>query len=138
MRIEDTFDRERLNSKEKAYFDIVVLPDGSTVKLPLLIVHGQKAGKAILVLGAVHGEVGRMTRETAEIFGAPVVWEHPEVPPGRTLSVAVEKGIPALYTESSGGGWLSKEIVLFYKDGVLNIMKYLGMLPAKLAACRWK
>lgn len=232
MELEEIFDRVRLNSKEKMYLDVTNLPDGSAVKLPLLVVHGQKPGKITIVLGAVHGdehegpqairevfdslepsqligkfvgvpaanppahsvskraspidnlnlartfpgrsngtvteriahqisrmimmsdflidlhssgtgmdsptlcgyaavrgEAGRIAREAAEIFGAPVVWEHPPVvPPGRTLSVAAEKGIPALYTETSGGGWLTKETVLCYKNGVLNVMKYLGML----------
>ena len=233
MRIEGIFDCERLNSKEKAYFDIAQLSDGSTVRLPLLIVHGRRPGKTILVLGGVHGdehegpqgvrevfdylkpqhlvgkfvgvpianpsahdlnertspidnldlartfpgqsdgtitrriafqitkiirksdflldlhssgadldaptlcgyiatdgEVGQITKKAAEIFGAPVVWEHPPgAPPGRTLSVAAEEDIPALYTESSGGGWLTKETVACYKAGVLNVMKYLEMLP---------
>jgi len=233
MRIEDVYDRARLNSREKMYFDIVDLPDGTAVKLPLLVVHGRQPGMIMLVLGAVHGdehegpqairevfddlepqqlsgkfigvptanppahcvskrtspidnlnlartfpgrsdgtvteriayqiakmimmsdflidlhssgtgldsptlcgfspvqgEAGRIAREAANIFGAPIVWEHPpDVPPGRTLSVAAEKGVAALYTETSGGGWLSKEGVLCYRNGVLNVMKYLGMIP---------
>jgi predicted deacylase len=232
MKLEETFDRSRLNLKEKMYLDVTNLPEGGVVRLPLLVVHGGKLGKIILVLGAVHGdehegpqairevfdsleptqligkfvgvpvanppahsiskrtspidnlnlartfpgringtvteriahqisrmimmsdflidlhssgtgldsptlcgyaagngEAGRVAREAAEIFGTPVVWEHPPVvPAGRTLSVAAEKGIPALYTEASGGGWLTKETVLCYKNGVLNVMKYLGML----------
>ena len=231
--MEDVFDRTRLNSKEKTYVDITVLPDGSTVRLPLMMVHGREPGKIMLVLGAIHGdehegpqairelfdalearqlvgkfvgvpvanppahrvsrrespidhlnlarifpgsskgsvseriayniakmisisdflidlhssgtnldsptlcgycaikgEAGRISKETAVVFGVPVVWEHPSgVPPGRTLSVAAERGIPSLYTETSGGGWLSKDTVLCYKNGVLNVMKYLGMLP---------
>lgn len=222
-----------MNSKEKTYFDIVGLPDGSTVRLPLLVMHGREPGKIMLVLAAVHGdehegpqaireifdvldprqligkfvgvptanppahrvstrespidhlnlarifpgrsngtvseriayhiaqmismsdflidlhssgtgldsptlcgysaikgEAGRVSKEAAMVFGAPVVWEHPpEVPPGRTLSVAAERGIPSLYTETSGGGWLSKDAIVCYKNGVLNVMKYLGMLP---------
>jgi len=237
MKLEEAFDRARLNSREKKYFDVANLPDGSTVRLPILVVHGHKPGKIILVLGAVHGdehegpqairevfgslepeqligkfvgvpaanppahgvstrespidrlnlartfpgrsngtvteriayqiarmimmsdflidlhssgtgldsptlcgysavkgEAGRMAREAANIFGAPVVWEHPPVvPPGRTLSVAAEKGIPGLYTETSGGGWLTKDAVLCYKNGVLTVMRYLGMLPGPKA-----
>jgi predicted deacylase len=233
MKLEDVFDQTRRNSKEKMYFDVTLLPDGSSIRLPLMVVHGRELGKAVLVLGAIHGdehegpqaarevfdlvdpkqlvgklvevpvsnppahrvskrespidqrnlartfpgsstgtvseriahhiakmismsdflidlhssgteldsptlcgycgikgEVGKVSKEAAMVFGAPVVWEHPsEVPPGRTLSVAAEKGIPSLYTETSGGGWLSRETVTCYKNGVLNVMKYLGMLP---------
>jgi len=243
MKLEDIFDRARLNSKEKMYFDVTVLPDGSAVRLPLMVVHGREPGKILLVLGAIHGdehegpqtvreifdvlnpeglvgkfvgvptanppahrvstrespidhlnlarifpgrsngtvseriayhiakmismsdflidlhssgagldsptlcgysaikgEAGRMSKEAAMVFGTPVVWEHPgEVPPGRTLSVAAERGIPSLYTETSGGGWLSKDAVVCYKNGVLNVMKYLGMLPGlKLEAGKVK
>jgi predicted deacylase len=233
MKVEDVFDKTRLNLKDKLYLDVANLPDATTIRLPLLVVHGKEEGKVVLVIGGVHGdehegpqairevyevidpatltgkfvgipianppahrvnrrespidnlnlarifpgrkngtiseriayhittmilmsdflidlhssgtgmdsptlcgysaikgEAGRIAKEAAKIFGAPVVWEHPpEVPPGRTLSVAAEKGIPALYTETSGGGWLSKEGILCYKNGVLNVMKYLGMLP---------
>jgi predicted deacylase len=89
---------------------------------------------------AIKGEAGRVSKEAAMVFGAPVVWEHPpEVPRGRTLTVAAEKGIPSLYTETSGGGWLSKDAVVCYKNGVLNVMKYLGMLPgSKLEAGKVK
>jgi predicted deacylase len=243
MKLEDVFDRAGLNSKDKMYFDINVLPDGSPVRLPLMVVHGREPGKTMLVLGAIHGdehegpqavreifdlldpkqlvgklvgvpvanppahrvsrrestidhqnlarifpgintgtvseriahhiakmismsdflidlhssgtdmdsptlcgycaikgEAGRVSKEAAMVFGAPVVWEHPpEVPRGRTLTVAAEKGIPSLYTETSGGGWLSKDAVVCYTSGVLNVMKYLGMLPGlKLEAGKVK
>ena len=79
---------------------------------------------------AVEGEVGRISREAAHIFGAPVVWEHPDVPcPGRTTSVAKEKGIPNLYTETRGGARLFKEALECYEKGIINVMKYLEMLP---------
>ena len=39
------------------------------------------------------------------VFGAPVLWGHPPpVPPGRTLSAALELGEPCLYTEAAGAG----------------------------------
>jgi predicted deacylase len=233
MRIEDfSLHKTRFNFKERIYLDISELPDGSIVRLPVLIAHGKGEGRVLLALGGVHGdeyegpqairevfdnldtaemmgkfigipvanppahcasrrespidrldlarlfpgrndgtiseriayhigrmismsnflidlhsaglkydaptlcgyvavegEAGRVSKEAANIFGAPVVWEHPSVSPGRTLSVAIEKGIPCLYTETRGGAWLSNDSVLYYKNGLLNVMKYLGMIP---------
>src|SRR4051794_37580115 len=38
--------------------------------------------------------VGQRSRDLALAFGAPVIWEHPEIAPGRTLSAALDRGIP--------------------------------------------
>ena len=48
------------------------------------------------------GEVGRRSRAAAFAFGAPVVWGHPTVAPGRTVSEATARRIPWLYTECPG------------------------------------
>lgn len=74
-------------------------------------------------------EAGVRSRNLALAFGAPIVWEHPEVAPGRTLSVAQALGIPSLYTEARGGGTAPDDIVECYRTGVLRVMCALGMLP---------
>ena len=81
---------------------------------------------------AREGEVGPKSREAAFTFGAPVVWGHPEVSPGRSVSYAAERGIPWLYTESPGGGWLHPDTAALYARGVANVMKHLGILPGAI------
>ena len=73
-------------------------------------------------------DAGRRSREGSLAFGAPVLWNHPEVSSGRTISSATDFGIPSLYTEAPGGGYARPEDVECFTRGVLNVMKYLGML----------
>ena len=72
---------------------------------------------------------GRESKEAALHFGTPVMWGHPQVSPGRSLSVAITKGIPWLYTECPSGGRVSPSQLPYYVEGLLNLMRYLGMLP---------
>jgi predicted deacylase len=76
-------------------------------------------------------EQGSKSRELAVAFGAPVLWHHPEVAPGRTISVAVELGVPCVYTESLGGGGAPEEAVTCYAEGVFRTIVSLGMLPGR-------
>ncbi len=64
----------------------------------------------------------------AEIFGAPVIWRHPNVPPGRTLSAANDRGIPCLYAEARGAGRIDAGDLNCYRRGVLNLLKHLGIV----------
>jgi len=76
---------------------------------------------------APHG-VGRRARAMAEAFGAPVVWRHaPPMAPGRTLSVADARGIPAIYVEAGGGPYPPAEILALYRDGMRRLLAHLGM-----------
>jgi predicted deacylase len=75
--------------------------------------------------------VGGRARAMAEAFGAPVVWRHaPPMAPGRTLSVADARGIPAIYVEAGGGPYPPADILALYRDGVARLLAHLGMLPA--------
>lgn len=76
-------------------------------------------------------EVGQRSRAAAFAFGAPVVWGHPTVAPGRTVSEATERRIPWLYTECPGGGWLHQDTAALYARGVTNVMRQLGMMPSE-------
>ncbi|MEP6536877.1 MAG: succinylglutamate desuccinylase/aspartoacylase family protein, partial [Bryobacteraceae bacterium] len=67
----------------------------------------------------------------AEIFGAPVIWCHPNVPPGRTLSAAVDRGIPCLYAEARGAGRIHAADLDCYRRGVMNILRHLGILSCE-------
>lgn len=73
-------------------------------------------------------ETGRRARAAAEAFGMDVVWAHPLVVPGRTVSAATERGIPWLYTETSGGRRVDAEGQRKYKEGAYRLMHHLGML----------
>ncbi len=64
----------------------------------------------------------------ARAFGAPFVWEHPEIAPGRTLSVVEDGGGVALYTESPGGERLRPAMVAAYVSGVYRVLAHVGMI----------
>lgn len=75
------------------------------------------------------GDTGHASRRAAEAFGVPMIWAHSQTAPGRSLSVAAERGIPAIYAECSGGGSIRSHELDAYVDGVLSVMADLGMLP---------
>jgi len=65
----------------------------------------------------------------AAVFGAAVIWGHPEVAPGRTISFAKQNGIPWLYTEARGAGRIHPDDLLMFITGVQNLMRHLHVLP---------
>jgi predicted deacylase len=67
----------------------------------------------------------------AEIFGAPVIWCHPNVPPGRTVSAAKDRAIPCLYAEARGAGRIDRDDLNCYRRGVTNVLKHLGILSGE-------
>jgi predicted deacylase len=73
-------------------------------------------------------------REAALLFGAPVVWAHPSVGPGRTISVAAARDIPWLYTEARGAGRIDSQDLEMFKRGIKNVLRHLGMIPGKVEA----
>ncbi|TDE13519.1 succinylglutamate desuccinylase/aspartoacylase family protein [Jiangella asiatica] len=72
---------------------------------------------------------GAASERLALAFGAPVLWRHPRSAPGRSLSVAAEAGIPAVYAECSGGGSIRALELDTYVAGVLGVLRQLEMLP---------
>lgn len=68
----------------------------------------------------------------ARAFGAPVIWGHDLIPPGRTLSSAKERGIPFLYTEARGAGRIADEDAIVFRRGLKNLAKHLGIMPGEL------
>ncbi len=67
--------------------------------------------------------------EAARAFGAPVMWGHPSMTPGRTLSFAASRRIPWIYTEARGAGRIDPQDLRIFKAGILNLMRHLEMLP---------
>ena len=83
------------------------------------------------LIGYVHddGELGQASLAAAAAFGAPVMWGHPlPLPAGRSISAATSLGIPSLYSEAPGGGTCDPDVVACFRDGVINVMKHLGMI----------
>jgi len=80
--------------------------------------------------GYLHGgALGERSLEGARAFGAPILWGHPPpVAPGRTISCAVDHGVPCLYTEAAGGGFARSDDVDCFYNGVLNVARWLGIL----------
>ncbi|TDD70741.1 hypothetical protein E1262_08825 [Jiangella aurantiaca] len=70
------------------------------------------------------------SRRAAAAFGAPLIWAHSGAPPGRSLSVAAELGIPAIYAECGGGGGIRGDHLEAYTRGVLAVLAEFGLLPA--------
>lgn len=75
------------------------------------------------------GDQAGASQRAAEVFGAPLIWAHPATVPGRSLTVAAERGIPAIYAECSGGGSIRRHELDAYVDGALSVMTDLGMFP---------
>jgi predicted deacylase len=71
------------------------------------------------------------SRDAALCFGAKVIWGHPTLSPGRSLSFAAERGIPWLYTEAAGGGRVERKELDFMVHGLTNLLRHLGITPGK-------
>lgn len=91
---------------------------------------GGQALDAVFFAGYGDGPVtGARNRAMAVAFGAPVVWRHPPpMAPGRTLSVAEEAGIPAIYVEAGGGLNPAPDVLAAYGAGVRRVMAHMGMI----------
>lgn len=75
-------------------------------------------------------------RRMAEAFNLPLIWGSDHRLEGRTLSVARDAGIPAIYAEYLGSGLCDPAGVQAYVDGCLNVMVELGMLDRPRPAAK--
>lgn len=71
-------------------------------------------------------------REMARAFNLPIIWGTSPEHEGRSLSVARDAGIPAIYAEYLGSGTCSQEGVNAYYEGCLNVMASLEMIRKAL------
>jgi uncharacterized protein len=69
------------------------------------------------------------SRAAALAFGAPTLWAHSQVPPGRTVSFARAHGIPWLYTEARGAGRIHPDDLRMFTQGIENLLHHLAILP---------
>jgi predicted deacylase len=67
-------------------------------------------------------------RRMAKAFNLPTVWGTAGNLDGRSLSVARDANVPAIYTEYLGSASCCEEGVVAYVDGCLNVMADLEML----------
>lgn len=67
-------------------------------------------------------------RRMAQAFNLPIVWGTAGNLDGRSLSVARDTNVPAIYCEYLGAATCSPEGVDAYVDGCLNVMTELGLL----------
>lgn len=68
--------------------------------------------------------------EAALAFGAPLVWVHPGMAPGRTVSAAAQVGAASIYCEGGGGSSFSEQLVGDYVRGVSNVLACVGVVDA--------
>lgn len=73
-------------------------------------------------------EVLKTQQEMALAFNLPLVWGTDYRPDGRTLSVARDANIPAIYLEFGGGTGFRMPVVNAYKEGFIRLLNYLNML----------
>ena len=75
----------------------------------------------------------------AQAMNLPLVWGTSSQLEGRSLSVARDAGVPAIYCEHGGGSTVRTNAVEDYLTGVLRIMSQLGMARESPAApsVRW-
>ncbi|MGH9397241.1 MAG: succinylglutamate desuccinylase/aspartoacylase family protein [Terriglobia bacterium] len=76
------------------------------------------------------------SRDAAFVFGARVVWAHPDIPAGRTISFASSQGIPWLYTEARGAGRIDPGDLELFTLGLENLMRHLSILPGGVKPVR--
>lgn len=73
-------------------------------------------------------KVLEVQREMARAFNMPIVWGTNASHEGRTLSIARDALIPAIYAEWLGNGDCDPEGVEAYYEGCLNVMSVLGII----------
>jgi predicted deacylase len=73
-------------------------------------------------------------RRMAHAFGLPIIWGTDPNLDGRSLSVARDAGIPAIYAEYLGGGRFDPTGVEAYVRGCLNVMAEFAMLDRPVVA----
>jgi predicted deacylase len=64
----------------------------------------------------------------ARAFNLPIIWGTTASLDGRSLSVARDAGVPAIYAEWGGAGRCDRAGVAAYADGCLDVMANQGML----------
>ena len=112
-----------INVIRHADFFIDLHSSGTYMSMPLLI--GYYSGS---------NKIAKDSQKAAFNFGTDVVWGHSDISKGRTISYAHHLGIPWLYSECPGGGWLDLYHIEKYVAGVKNVMQMLGIISFPINA----
>lgn len=83
-------------------------------------------------------EVLNEQRRMAKAFNLPVVWGTSPQLEGRSLSVARDANVPAIYCEYGGAAVCSSVGVAAYVQGCLNVLALLDMVDVTEPECRIK
>lgn len=75
-------------------------------------------------------------RAMAKAFNLPIVWGTSAELEGRSLSVARDAGVAAIYAEYHGSGQCDPEGVRAYEEGCLNVLAQLGMIAERAIGSR--
>ncbi|MEO2008643.1 MAG: succinylglutamate desuccinylase/aspartoacylase family protein [Pirellulaceae bacterium] len=75
-------------------------------------------------------------RAMAIAFNLPIVWGTAGNLDGRSLSVARDANVPAIYTEYLGGARCSDDGIAAYVEGCVNVLMHLYMLKGESPASR--
>lgn len=78
-------------------------------------------------------EVLQQQRRMARAFGLPILWGTSPDLPGRSVSVARDADVPAIYCEHGGAASCSPIGTQAYVDGCLNVLSLFGMIDRPLA-----
>lgn len=66
-------------------------------------------------------------QQMAHAFGMPIIWGTDAQAQGRTLSVARDLYIPAIYAECGGGLAIKETTIHLYEQGCINVLDHLGL-----------
>lgn len=72
-----------------------------------------------------------MQRQMAKSFMLPLLWGTDSEMEGRTISVARDSNIPAIYAEIGGGGGYDESMTKLAYEGCINVLRHLKMIPGK-------
>ncbi len=81
-------------------------------------------------------EVLKTQRQMARAFNLPLIWGTQGKLEGRSLSIARDAKVPAIYTEYHGSAVCDPQGVVDYVDGCLNVMGWLNMIDRERPASR--
>src|SRR5262249_9075947 len=71
-------------------------------------------------------------RRMARVFGLPIIWGTDSSLNGRSLSVARDARLPAIYAEDLGGGVCDPQGVAAYVRGCLNVLVDLHVIDGEI------
>lgn len=75
-------------------------------------------------------------RQMARVFNLPIIWGTDYRLKGRSMSIACEAAVPAIYCEYEGGARCNPQGVEDYVDGCLNVMGWLELIERQQPECR--